>query len=139
MTNFGTMGYKHIISVVLCMFSGGVRSHRKGSAGGKLMAEKRDGQCYRRDAGNQKSRRTNLTNATMRSTFYYCRSHAPETAVECETDTLCGHQMDFSESEILCMPNRRCTARRTWTGRLYRMKDAMQSFSESLFPAGSLD
>ena len=49
--------------------------------------------------------------------FIIVRSHAPETAVECETDTLLLPAIKyFSESEILCMPNGRCTARRTWTG-----------------------
>lgn len=98
MTNFGTMRYKHIISVVLwSMFLVACGPDRRVALAEKLMAEKETDSAI---AVMQaiKEPQNNLTDrdyALYALRFIIVRSHAPETAVECGNRYIAaaGHQI----------------------------------------------
>ena len=96
MTNFGTMRYKHIISVVLwSMFLVACGPDRRVALAEKLMAEKETDSAI---AVMQeiKEPQNNLPTATMRSTLYYCpKPCTGKTAVECGNRYIAaaGHQI----------------------------------------------
>ena len=94
MTNFGTMRYKHIISIVLwSMFLVACGPDRRVALAEKLMAEKETDSAI---AVMQeiKEPQNNLTDLCALR-FIIFRSHAPETAVECGNRYIAaaGHQI----------------------------------------------
>ena len=88
MTNFGTMRYKHIISVVLwSMFLVACGPDRRVALAEKLMAEKET------DSAIAVMQEIKEPQNNLR--FIIVRSHAPETAVECGNRYIAaaGHQI----------------------------------------------
>lgn len=104
MTNFGTMRYKHIISVVLwSMFLVACGPDRRVALAEKLMAEKETDSAI----AVMQAIKEPQNNLTDRDYALYALL-----LIHC-----CCRPSNISVSrEILCMPNGRCTARRTWTG-----------------------
>lgn len=118
MTNFGTMRYKHIISVVLwSMFLVACGPDRRVALAEKLMAEKETDSAIAvmqeiKEPQNNLTDRDYALYALLLSEAMHRKQQ-----LNAETDTLLLPAIKYSVSrEILCMPNGRCTARRTWTG-----------------------
>ena len=118
MTNFGTMRYKHIISVVLwSMFLVACGPDRRVALAEKLMAEKETDSAIAvmqeiKEPQNNLTDRDYALYALLLSEAMHRKQQ-----LNAETDTLLLPAINISVSrEILCMPNGRCTARRTWTG-----------------------
>ena len=116
MTNFGTMRYKHIISVVLwSMFLVACGPDRRVALAEKLMAEKETDSAI---AVMQeiKEPQNNLTDRDY-ALYALLLSEAMHRKQQRKPIHCCCRPSNISVSrEILCMPNGRCTARRTWTG-----------------------
>mgnify|MGYP001508715721 FL=1 len=134
MTNFGTMRYKHIISVVLwSMFLVACGPDRRVALAEKLMAEKETDSAI---AVMQeiKEPQNNLTNRDY-ALYALLLSEAMhrKQQLNAETDTLLLPAIKyFSESGDSLYAERALYCKAHLDRRLYRMKDAMQSFLKAL-------
>ena len=134
MTNFGTMRYKHIISVVLwSMFLVACGPNRRVALAEKLMAEKETDSAIAvmqeiKEPQNNLTDRDYALYALLLSEAMHRKQQ-----LNAETDTLLLPAIKyFSESGDSLYAERAlyCTAQ--LDRRLYRMKDAMQSFLKAL-------
>ena len=134
MTNFGTMRYKHIISVVLwSMFLVACGPDRRVALAEKLMAEKETDSAI---AVMQeiKEPQNNLTDCDY-ALYALLLSEAMhrKQQLNAETDTLLLPAIKyFSESGDSLYAERALYCKAHLDRRLYRMKDAMQSFLKAL-------
>lgn len=134
MTNFGTMRYKHIISVVLwSMFLVACGPDRRVALAEKLMAEKETDSAI---AVMQeiKEPQNNLTDRDY-ALYALLLSEAMHRKLQlnAETDTLLLPAIKyFSESGDSLYAERALYCKAHLDRRLYRMKDAMQSFLKAL-------
>lgn len=134
MTNFGTMRYKHIISVVLwSMFLVACGPDRRVALAEKLMAEKETDSAI---AVMQeiKEPQNNLTdrNYALYALLLSEAMHRKQ-QLNAETDTLLLPAIKyFSESGDSLYAERALYCKAHLDRRLYRMKDAMQSFLKAL-------
>ncbi len=134
MTNFGTMRYKHIISVVLwSMFLVACGPDRRVALAEKLMAEKETDSAI---AVMQeiKEPQNNLTDRDY-ALYALLLSEAmhQKQQLNAETDTLLLPAIKyFSESGDSLYAERALYCKAHLDRRLYRMKDAMQSFLKAL-------
>lgn len=134
MTNFGTMRYKHIISVVLwSMFLVACGPDRRVALAEKLMAEKETDSAI---AVMQeiKEPQNNLTDRdyTLYALLLSEAMHRKQ-QLNAETDTLLLPAIKyFSESGDSLYAERALYCKAHLDRRLYRMKDAMQSFLKAL-------
>ena len=134
MTNFGTMRYKHIISVVLwSMFLVACGPDRRVALAEKLMAEKETDSAI---AVMQeiKEPQNNLTDrAYALSALLLSEAMHRKQQLNAETDTLLLPAIKyFSESGDSLYAERALYCKAHLDRRLYRMKDAMQSFLKAL-------
>ena len=134
MTNFGTMRYKHIISVVLwSMFLVACGPNRRVALAEKLMAEKETDSAI---AVMQeiKEPQNNLTDRdyALYALLLFEAMHRKQ-QLNAETDTLLLPAIKyFSESGDSLYAERALYCKAHLDRRLYRMKDAMQSFLKAL-------
>ena len=134
MTNFGTMRYKHIISVVLwSMFLVACGPDRRVALAEKLMAEKETDSAI---AVMQeiKEPQNNLTDRdyALYALLWSEAMHRKQ-QLNAETDTLLLPAIKyFSESGDSLYAERALYCKAHLDRRLYRMKDAMQSFLKAL-------
>lgn len=140
MTNFGTMRYKHIISVVLwSMFLVACGPDRRVALAEKLMAEKETDSAIAvmqeiKEPQNNLTDRDYALYALLLSEAMHRKQQ-----LNAETDTLLLPAIKyFSESGDSLYAERALYCKAHLDRRLYRMKDAMQSFLKALlFLAGS--
>ena len=142
MTNFGTMRYKHIISVVLwSMFLVACGPDRRVALAEKLMAEKETDSAIAvmqeiKEPQNNLTDRDYALYALLLSEAMHRKQQ-----LNAETDTLLLPAIKyFSESGDSLYAERALYCKAHLDRRLYRMKDAMQSFLKALlFLQGSGD
>lgn len=134
MTNFGTMRYKHIISVVLwSMFLVACGSDRRVALAEKLMAEKETDSAIAvmqeiKEPQNNLTDRDYALYALLLSEAMHRKQQ-----LNAETDTLLLPAIKyFSESGDSLYAERALYCKAHLDRRLYRMKDAMQSFLKAL-------
>ena len=134
MTNFGTMRYKHIISVVLwSMFLVACGPDRRVALAEKLMAEKETDSAIAvmqeiKEPQNNLTDRDYALYALLLSEAMHRKQQ-----LNAETDTLLLPAIkDFSESGDSLYAERALYCKAHLDRRLYRMKDAMQSFLKAL-------
>lgn len=134
MTNFGTMRYKHIISVVLwSMFLVACGPDRRVALAEKLMAEKETDSAIAvmqaiKEPQNNLTDRDYALYALLLSEAMYRKQQ-----LNAETDTLLLPAIKyFSESGDSLYAERALYCKAHLDRRLYRMKDAMQSFLKAL-------
>lgn len=134
MTNFGTMRYKHIISVVLwSMFLVACGPDRRVALAEKLMAEKETDSAIAvmqeiKEPQNNLTDRDYALYALLLSEAMHRKQQ-----LNAETDTLLLPAIKyFSESGDSLYAERALYCKAHLDRRLYRMKDAMQSFLEAL-------
>lgn len=134
MTNFGTMRYKHIISVVLwSMFLVACGPDRRVALAEKLMAEKETDSAIA-VMSEIKEPQNNLTDRDY-ALYALLLSEAMhrKQQLNAETDTLLLPAIKyFSESGDSLYAERALYCKAHLDRRLYRMKDAMQSFLKAL-------
>ena len=134
MTNFGTMRYKHIISVVLwSMFLVACGPDRRVALAEKLMAEKETDSAIAvmqeiKEPQNNLTDRDYALYALLLSEAMHRKQQ-----LNAETDTLLLPAITyFSESGDSLYAERALYCKAHLDRRLYRMKDAMQSFLKAL-------
>lgn len=134
MTNFGTMRYKHIISVVLwSMFLVACGPDRQVALAEKLMAEKETDSAIAvmqeiKEPQNNLTDRDYALYALLLSEAMHRKQQ-----LNAETDTLLLPAIKyFSESGDSLYAERALYCKAHLDRRLYRMKDAMQSFLKAL-------
>lgn len=134
MTNFGTMRYKHIISVVLwSMFLVACGPDRRVALAEKLMAEKETNSAIAvmqeiKEPQNNLTDRDYALYALLLSEAMHRKQQ-----LNAETDTLLLPAIKyFSESGDSLYAERALYCKAHLDRRLYRMKDAMQSFLKAL-------
>ena len=134
MTNFGTMRYKHIISVVLwSMFLLACGPDRRVALAEKLMAEKETDSAIAvmqeiKEPQNNLTDRDYALYALLLSEAMHRKQQ-----LNAETDTLLLPAIKyFSESGDSLYAERALYCKAHLDRRLYRMKDAMQSFLKAL-------
>lgn len=134
MTNFGTMRYKHIISVVLwSMFLVACGPDRRVALAEKLMAEKETDSAIAvmqeiKEPQNNLTDRDYALYALLLSEAMHRKQQ-----LNAETDTLLLLAIKyFSESGDSLYAERALYCKAHLDRRLYRMKDAMQSFLKAL-------
>lgn len=134
MTNFGTMRYKHIISVVLwSMFLVACGLDRRVALAEKLMAEKETDSAIAvmqaiKEPQNNLTDRDYALYALLLSEAMHRKQQ-----LNAETDTLLLPAIKyFSESGDSLYAERALYCKAHLDRRLYRMKDAMQSFLKAL-------
>lgn len=134
MTNFGTMRYKHIISVVLwSMFLVACSPDRRVALAEKLMAEKETDSAIAvmqeiKEPQNNLTDRDYALYALLLSEAMHRKQQ-----LNAETDTLLLPAIKyFSESGDSLYAERALYCKAHLDRRLYRMKDAMQSFLKAL-------
>lgn len=134
MTNFGTMRYKHIISVVLwSMFLVACGPDRRVALAEKLMAEKETDSAIAvmqeiKEPQNNLTDRDYALYALLLSEAMHRKQQ-----LNAETDTLLLPAIKyFSESGDSLYAERALYCKAHLNRRLYRMKDAMQSFLKAL-------
>ena len=134
MTNFGTMRYKHIISVVLwSMFLVACGPDRRVALAEKLMAEKETDSAIAvmqaiKEPQNNLTDRDYALYALLLSEAMHRKQH-----LKAETETLLLPAIKyFSESGDSLYAERALYCKAHLDRRLYRMKDAMQSFLKAL-------
>lgn len=134
MTNFGTMRYKHIISVVLwSMFLVACGPDRRVALAEKLMAEKETDSAIAvmqaiKEPQNNLTDRDYALYALLLSEAMHRKQQ-----LNAETDTLLLPTIKyFSESGDSLYAERALYCKAHLDRRLYRMKDAMQSFLKAL-------
>lgn len=134
MTNFGTMRYKHIISVVLwSMFLVAYGPNRRVALAEKLMAEKETDSAIAvmqeiKEPQNNLTDRDYALYALLLSEAMHRKQQ-----LNAETDTLLLPAIKyFSESGDSLYAERALYCKAHLDRRLYRMKDAMQSFLKAL-------
>lgn len=134
MTNFGTMRYKHIISVVLwSMFLVACGPDRRVALAEKLMAEKETDSAIAvmqeiKEPQNNLTDRDYALYALLLSEAMHRKQQ-----LNAETDTLLLPAIKyFSESGDSLYVERALYCKAHLDRRLYRMKDAMQSFLKAL-------
>lgn len=134
MTNFGTMRYKHIISVVLwSMFLVACGPDRRVALSEKLMAEKETDSAIAvmqeiKEPQNNLTDRDYALYALLLSEAMHRKQQ-----LNAETDTLLLPAIKyFSESGDSLYAERALYCKAHLDRRLYRMKDAMQSFLKAL-------
>lgn len=134
MTNFGTMRYKHIISVVLwSMFLVACGPDRRVTLAEKLMAEKETDSAIAvmqaiKEPQNNLTDRDYALYALLLSEAMHRKQQ-----LNAETDTLLLPAIKyFSESGDSLYAERALYCKAHLDRRLYRMKDAMQSFLKAL-------
>ena len=134
MTNFGTMRYKHIISVVLwSMFLVACGPDRRVALAEKLMAEKETDSAIAvmqeiKEPQNNHTDRDYALYALLLSEAMHRKQQ-----LNAETDTLLLPAIKyFSESGDSLYAERALYCKAHLDRRLYRMKDAMQSFLKAL-------
>ena len=134
MTNFGTMRYKHIISVVLwSMFLVACGPDRRVALAEKLMAEKETDSAIAvmqeiKEPQNNLTDRDYALYALLLSEAMHRKQQ-----LNAETDTLLLPAIKyFSESGDSLYAERALYCKTHLDRRLYRMKDAMQSFLKAL-------
>lgn len=134
MTNFGTMRYKHIISVVLwSMFLVACGPDRRVALAEKLMAEKETDSAIAvmqeiKEPQNNLTDRDYALYALLLSEAMHRKQQ-----LNVETDTLLLPAIKyFSESGDSLYAERALYCKAHLDRRLYRMKDAMQSFLKAL-------
>lgn len=134
MTNFGTMRYKHIISVVLwSMFLVACGPDRRVALAEKLMAEKETDSAIAvmqeiKELQNNLTDRDYALYALLLSEAMHRKQQ-----LNAETDTLLLPAIKyFSESGDSLYAERALYCKAHLDRRLYRMKDAMQSFLKAL-------
>lgn len=134
MTNFGTMRYKHIISVVLwSMFLVACGPDRRVALAEKLMAEKETDSAITvmqeiKEPQNNLTDRDYALYALLLSEAMHRKQQ-----LNAETDTLLLPAIKyFSESGDSLYAERALYCKAHLDRRLYRMKDAMQSFLKAL-------
>ena len=134
MTNFGTMRYKHIISVVLwSMFLVACGPDRRVALAEKLMAEKETDSAIAvmqalKEPQNTLTDRDYALYALLLSEAMHRKQQ-----LNAETDTLLLPAIKyFSESGDSLYAERALYCKAHLDRRLYRMKDAMQSFLKAL-------
>ena len=134
MTNFGTMRYKHIISVVLwSMFLVACGPDRRVALAEKLMAEKETDSAIAvmqeiKEPQNNLTDRDYALYALLLSEAMHRKQQ-----LNAETDTLLLPAIKyFSESGDSLYAERAVYCKAHLDRRLYRMKDAMQSFLKAL-------
>lgn len=134
MTNFGTMRYKHIISVVLwSMFLVACGPDRRVALAEKLMAEKETDSAIAvmqeiKEPQNNLTDRDYALYALLLSEAMHWKQQ-----LNAETDTLLLPAIKyFSESGDSLYAERALYCKAHLDRRLYRMKDAMQSFLKAL-------
>lgn len=134
MTNFGTMRYKHIISVVLwSMFLVACGPDRRVALAEKLMAEKETDSAIAvmqeiKEPQNNLTDRDYALYALLLSEAMHRKQQ-----LNAETDTLLLPAIKyFSESGDSLYAERALYCKAHLDRRLYRMKDAMQSFLKTL-------
>lgn len=134
MTNFGTMRYKHIISVVLwSMFLVACGPDRRVALAEKLMAEKETDSVIAvmqeiKEPQNNLTDRDYALYALLLSEAMHRKQQ-----LNAETDTLLLPAIKyFSESGDSLYAERALYCKAHLDRRLYRMKDAMQSFLKAL-------
>ena len=134
MTNFGTMRYKHIISVVLwSMFPVACGPDRRVALAEKLMAEKETDSAIAvmqeiKEPQNNLTDRDYALYALLLSEAMHRKQQ-----LNAETDTLLLPAIKyFSESGDSLYAERALYCKAHLDRRLYRMKDAMQSFLKAL-------
>ena len=134
MTNFGTMRYKHIISVVLwSMFLVACGPDRRVALAEKLMAEKETDSAIAvmqeiKEPQNNLTDRDYALYALLLSEAMHRKQQ-----LNAETDTLLLPAINyFSESGDSLYAERALYCKAHLDRRLYRMKDAMQSFLKAL-------
>lgn len=134
MTNFGTMRYKHIISVVLwSMFLVACGPDRRVALAEKLMAEKETDSAIPvmqeiKEPQNNLTDRDYALYALLLSEAMHRKQQ-----LNAETDTLLLPAIKyFSESGDSLYAERALYCKAHLDRRLYRMKDAMQSFLKAL-------
>ena len=134
MTNFGTMRYKHIISVVLwSMFLVACGPDRRVALAEKLMAEKETDSAIAvmqeiKEPQNNLADRDYALYALLLSEAMHRKQQ-----LNAETDTLLLPAIKyFSESGDSLYAERALYCKAHLDRRLYRMKDAMQSFLKAL-------
>ena len=134
MTNFGTMRYKHIISVVLwSMFLVACGPDRRVALAEKLMAEKETDSAIAvmqaiKEPQNNLTDRDYALYALLLSEAMHRKQQ-----LNAETDTLLLPAIKyFSESGDSLYAERALYCKAHQDRRLYRMKDAMQSFLKAL-------
>lgn len=134
MTNFGTMRYKHIISVVLwSMFLVACGPDRRVALAEKLMAEKETDSAIAvmqaiKEPQNNLTDRDYALYALLLSEAMHRKLY-----MNAETDTLLLPAIKyFSESGDSLYAERALYCKAHLDRRLYRMKDAMQSFLKAL-------
>lgn len=134
MTNFGTMRYKHIISVVLwSMFLVACGPDRRVARAEKLMAEKETDSAIAvmqeiKEPQNNLTDRDYALYALLLSEAMHRKQQ-----LNAETDTLLLPAIKyFSESGDSLYAERALYCKAHLDRRLYRMKDAMQSFLKAL-------
>ena len=134
MTNFGTMRYKHIISVVLwSMFLVACGPDRRVALAEKLMAEKETDSAIAvmqeiKEPQNNLTDRDYALYALLLSEAMHRKQQ-----LNAETDTLLPPAIKyFSESGDSLYAERALYCKAHLDRRLYRMKDAMQSFLKAL-------
>ena len=134
MTNFGTMRYKHIISVVLwSMFLVACGPDRRVALAEKLMAEKETDSAIAvmqeiKEPQNNLTDRDYALYALLLSEAMHRKQQ-----LNAETDTLLLPAVKyFSESGDSLYAERALYCKAHLDRRLYRMKDAMQSFLKAL-------
>lgn len=134
MTNFGTMRYKHIISVVLwSMFLVACGPDRRVALAEKLMAEKETDSAIAvmqeiKEPQNNLTDRDYALYALLLSEAMHRKQQ-----LNTETDTLLLPAIKyFSESGDSLYAERALYCKAHLDRRLYRMKDAMQSFLKAL-------
>ena len=134
MTNFGTMRYKHIISIVLwSMFLVACGPDRRGALAEKLMAEKETDSAIAvmqeiKEPQNNLTDRDYALYALLLSEAMHRKQQ-----LNAETDTLLLPAIKyFSESGDSLYAERALYCKAHLDRRLYRMKDAMQSFLKAL-------
>lgn len=134
MTNFGTMRYKHIISVVLwSMFLVACGPDRRVALAEKLMAEKETDSAIAvmqeiKEPQNNLTDRDYALYALLLSEAMHRKQQ-----LNAETDTLLLSAIKyFSESGDSLYAERALYCKAHLDRRLYRMKDAMQSFLKAL-------
>lgn len=142
MTNFGTMRYKHIISIVLwSMFLVACGPDRRVALAEKLMAEKETDSAIAvmqeiKEPQNNLTDRDYALYALLLSEAMHRKQQ-----LNAETDTLLLPAIKyFSESGDSLYAERALYCKAHLDRRLYRMKDAMQSFLKALlFLQGSVN
>ena len=134
MTNFGTMRYKHIISIVLrILFSIACGPDRRVALAEKLMAEKETDSAIAvmqeiKEPQNNLTDRDYALYALLLSEAMHRKQQ-----LNAETDTLLLPAIKyFSESGDSLYAERALYCKAHLDRRLYRMKDAMQSFLKAL-------